>query len=89
MRSITAPIAPRFRRKAPTKQDLVEALDAVLAGKPAPVAKTEVMELTKRNVPGVWTYGFYDGWTPNYMFFAAHAHNATGRYSAAHHHPMP
>jgi hypothetical protein len=44
------------------------------------MAKTEVMEMTKRGVPGVWTYGFYDGWVPNYMFFAAHAHNATGRF---------
>jgi hypothetical protein len=42
--------------------------------------KTDVMELTKRGVPGVWTYGFYDGWVPNYMFFAAHAHNAIGRF---------
>ena len=39
------------------------------------LAKTEVMEMTKRGVPGVWTYGFYDGWVPNYMFFIAHAHN--------------
>ena len=44
------------------------------------LAKTEVMEMTKRGVPGVWTYGFYDGWTPNYMFFIAHAHNAIGRF---------
>jgi Zinc carboxypeptidase len=44
------------------------------------LAKTEVMELTKRNVPGVWTYGFYDGWVPNYMFFIAHSHNAIGRF---------
>ncbi|MDQ8175150.1 MAG: hypothetical protein P2976_06140, partial [Gemmatimonadota bacterium] len=39
-----------------------------------------VMEMTKRGVPGVWTYGFYDGWTPNYLFFAAHTRNATGRF---------
>ncbi|HVL69008.1 MAG TPA: M14 family zinc carboxypeptidase [Vicinamibacterales bacterium] len=44
------------------------------------IAKTEVMEMTKRGVPGVWTYGFYDGWTPNYMFFIAHAHNSIGRF---------
>jgi hypothetical protein len=44
------------------------------------LAKTEVMEMTKRGVPGVWTYGFYDGWTPNYMFFIAHAHNSIGRF---------
>ena len=44
------------------------------------LAKTEVMEMTKRGVPGVWTYGFYDGWVPNYMFFIAHAHNSIGRF---------
>jgi hypothetical protein len=44
------------------------------------LAKTEVMEMTKRGVPGVWTYGFYDGWTPNYLFFIAHSHNAIGRF---------
>ena len=44
------------------------------------LAKTEVMEMTKRGVPGVWTYGFYDGWVPNYMFFIAHSHNAIGRF---------
>ena len=44
------------------------------------LAKTEVMEMTKRGVPGVWTYGFYDGWVPNYMFFIAHSHNSIGRF---------
>ena len=43
-------------------------------------AQNDVMEMTKRGVPGVWTYGFYDGWTPNYMFYAVHTHNATGRF---------
>ncbi|HEY7237225.1 MAG TPA: M14 family zinc carboxypeptidase [Gemmatimonadaceae bacterium] len=44
------------------------------------LAKNDVMEMTKRGVPGVWTYGFYDGWVPNYLFFIAHAHNAVGRF---------
>jgi Zinc carboxypeptidase len=44
------------------------------------LAKTEVMEMTKRGVPGVWTYGFYDGWVPNYLFFIAHSHNSIGRF---------
>ena len=38
--------------------------------------ENDVMEMTKRGVPGVWTYGFYDGWVPNYMIFIAHSHNA-------------
>ncbi len=44
------------------------------------LAENDVMEMTKRGVPGVWTYGFYDGWVPNYMFFIAHSHNAIGRF---------
>src|SRR5437868_2823318 len=44
------------------------------------LAENDAMEMTKRSVPGVWTYGFYDGWVPNYMFFIAHSHNATGRF---------
>jgi len=40
----------------------------------------EVEELTQRGVIGVWTHGFYDGWAPNYMFWAAVGHNAIGRF---------
>ncbi|HEX3578152.1 MAG TPA: M14 family zinc carboxypeptidase [Thermoanaerobaculia bacterium] len=40
----------------------------------------EVQELTKRGLPGVWTYGFYDGWAPNYMIWAGQGHNAIGRF---------
>ena len=57
-----------------------EAIDAITVDEWWMLAKNDVGELTKRGVPGVWTYGFYDGWTPNYMFFAAHAHNAVGRF---------
>nr|MBA3949545.1 hypothetical protein [Acidobacteriota bacterium] len=44
------------------------------------LAKTEIMELTKRGVPGVWTYNFYDGWVPNYLFWIANTHNSIGRF---------
>ena len=57
-----------------------EAIDAITVDEWWMLAKNDVNELTKRGVPGAWTYGFYDGWTPNYMFFAAHAHNAIGRF---------
>ena len=36
--------------------------------------------MTKRGVPGVWTWGFYDGWVPNYLFFIGNSHNAIGRF---------
>jgi hypothetical protein len=57
-----------------------ESIDPITVDEWWVLAKTEVMEMTKRGVPGVWTYGFYDGWTPNYMFFIAHTHNAIGRF---------
>ncbi len=44
------------------------------------LAYQEVNDLTRQGVPGVWTHGFYDGWAPNYAFFAANCHNAIGRF---------
>jgi hypothetical protein len=44
------------------------------------LAQTEVIEMAKRKVPGVWTYGFYDGWVPNYLFWIANTHNSLGRF---------
>ena len=44
------------------------------------LAQTEVMEMTKRGVPGVFTYGFYDGWVPNYLFWIGLTHNSFGRF---------
>ncbi|MBS1858768.1 MAG: hypothetical protein JST11_25580, partial [Acidobacteria bacterium] len=44
------------------------------------LAQTEIMEMTKRSVPGVFTYGFYDGWVPNYLFWIALTHNSFGRF---------
>ena len=38
------------------------------------------MEMAKRSVPGVWTYGFYDGWVPNYLLWIATTHNLFGRF---------
>ena len=39
-----------------------------------------MMEMAKRGVPGVWTYGYYDGWVPNYLFWIALTHNSFGRF---------
>ncbi|HEY9229813.1 MAG TPA: M14 family zinc carboxypeptidase, partial [Gemmatimonadaceae bacterium] len=57
-----------------------DALDPIVVDEWWMFAKNDVMEMTKRGVPGVWTYGFYDGWVPNYMFFIAHTHNSIGRF---------
>jgi hypothetical protein len=57
-----------------------DSLDPITVDEWWMLAENDVMEMTKRGVPGVWTYGFYDGWVPNYMFFIAHEHNAIGRF---------
>jgi hypothetical protein len=57
-----------------------EQLDPITVNEWWYMAENDVMEMTKRGVPGVWTYGFYDGWVPNYMFFLVHAKNAVGRF---------
>ena len=44
------------------------------------LAQNEIMEMTKRDVPGVWTYNYYDGWVPNYMFWIGVTHNSIGRF---------
>jgi hypothetical protein len=44
------------------------------------LAQHEVAELTRRGMPGVWTHGFWDGWSPSYLFHIAHGHNALGRF---------
>ena len=55
-------------------------IDPIVVSEWWTLAQNDVMEMTKRGVPGVWTYGFYDGWVPNYMFFIAHSHNSIGRF---------
>lgn len=57
-----------------------EGFDAITISEWWTLAQNDVVEMTKRGVPGVWTYNFYDGWTPNYMFTIAHTHNAIGRF---------
>ena len=44
------------------------------------LAQNEIIEMTKRGVPGVWTYNYYDGWVPNYMFWIGVSHNSIGRF---------
>jgi hypothetical protein len=55
-------------------------LDPIVAHEWWMLADNDVREMTRRGVPGVWTYAYYDGWMPNYMFFIAHSHNAIGRF---------
>lgn len=57
-----------------------DSLDPIAISEWWSLAQTEVMEMAKRNVPGVFTYGFYDGWVPNYLFWIAITHNSFGRF---------
>ena len=56
------------------------ALDPIAVDEWWMLGETEIMEMAKRGVPGVWTYGFYDGWVPNYLFWIAETHNSFGRF---------
>lgn len=55
-------------------------LDPIVISEWQDLAWYEVQEMTKRGVPGVWTFGFYDGWAANYMMEVAHGHNSIGRF---------
>ncbi|HUH11966.1 MAG TPA: M14 family zinc carboxypeptidase [Longimicrobiales bacterium] len=44
------------------------------------LAFKEVKDMTAFGVPGVYTFDFYDGWAPNYMFWIANMRNAIGRF---------
>lgn len=44
------------------------------------LAQVELMEMTKRGVPGVYTYNYYDGWAPNFLLWIAVTHNGIGRF---------
>ncbi len=55
-------------------------LDPITVNEWQQMAYHEIQEMTKRGVPGVWTHDFFDGWAPNYAFYAANGHNAVGRF---------
>ena len=55
-------------------------VDPILVDEWHMIAYQEVNEMTREGIPGVWTHGFYDGWAPNYAFYAANGHNAIGRF---------
>lgn len=55
-------------------------LDPITINEWQELAYAEISEMTKRGVPGVWTHGFFDGWSPSYAFYVAMFHNSTGRF---------
>ncbi|HUO84837.1 MAG TPA: peptidase, partial [Thermoanaerobaculia bacterium] len=57
-----------------------KAIDPVTINEWTQFAHHEAGALQAKGLPGVWTWGFWDGWWPGYLFSVANNHNATGRF---------
>jgi hypothetical protein len=55
-------------------------IDPILISEWNRLAFKEVQDMTAFGVPGVYTFDFYDGWAPNYMFWIANMRNSIGRF---------
>ena len=44
------------------------------------LANNEITALSAAGLPGVWTWGFFDGWWPGYAVWVANNHNSIGRF---------
>jgi hypothetical protein len=55
-------------------------IDPILVSEWNRLAFKEVQDMTAFGVPGVYTFDFYDGWAPNYMFWIANMRNSIGRF---------
>jgi hypothetical protein len=55
-------------------------IDPILISEWNRLAFREVQDMTALGVPGVYTFDFYDGWAPNYMFWIANMRNSIGRF---------
>ncbi|CAN5799441.1 hypothetical protein BH23GEM9_BH23GEM9_16330 [soil metagenome] len=55
-------------------------IDPILVSEWNRLAFKEVQDMTAFGVPGVYTFDFYDGWAPNYMFWVANMRNSIGRF---------
>jgi hypothetical protein len=55
-------------------------LDPITTEEWVEMAWTEVRKMNEWNVPGVWTFNFFDGWAANYMIYAAMGRNSVGRF---------
>lgn len=57
-----------------------EAIDATTIADWQLLSNYEVTRLTGFGMPGVWTWGYVDGWFPGYGFSIANGHNSVGRF---------
>jgi hypothetical protein len=54
-------------------------LDPIVTNEWEDIAWHNVNEMTKRGVPGVFTFGTFTTWDPSYLYFIANSHNSIGR----------
>jgi hypothetical protein len=55
-------------------------VDPIIVSEWQTLANWDIQNLTKQGVPGVWTWGFFDGWWPGYGAWAATNHNGISRF---------
>lgn len=53
--------------------------DPILVGELQELAWNNVQQVTKLGMPGVYTHGKFDTWSPGYLLFIANMHNGIGR----------
>ena len=56
------------------------AIDPVTINEWTQFAHHEASQLQAAGLPGVWVWGFWDGWWPGYLFSVANNHNSVGRF---------
>lgn len=57
-----------------------EVIDPITISEWQLLANHDVSSLTALGLPGVWTWGFYDGWYPGYALWISNNHNSIGRF---------
>jgi hypothetical protein len=71
----SVPFLYTFSGQAPQNPSL----DPILYGEMPWFANFEMAQLTKYGMPGVWTHGFVDMWSPGYLAFLSSNHNGLVR----------
>ena len=71
----SVPFLYTFSGQAPQNPSL----DPILYGELPMFSNFEMAQLTKYGLPGVWTHGFVDMWSPGYLAFMASNHNGLTR----------
>ena len=54
-------------------------VDPILVGEWQQLGWNNVQQLTRMGMPGVWTHGEFDVWSPGYLMFMAATHNGISR----------